>query len=109
VAALVGGLSDRNLEAAAAAAEALGAIGGEADALPALLRLSDYRFWKVRAAALRGVLTLVERGEARDRKRLEEALPAFLLTSTDFRPQFEMKLSYRRVLEALSRGKESPR
>ncbi|MHB8800867.1 MAG: glycosyltransferase [Thermoanaerobaculia bacterium] len=109
VAALVGGLSDRNLEAAAAAAEALGAIGGEADALPALLRLSDYRFWKVRAAALRGVLALVERGEARDRKRLEEALPAFLLTSTDFRPQFEMKLSYRRVLEALSRGKESPR
>jgi UDP-N-acetylglucosamine--N-acetylmuramyl-(pentapeptide) pyrophosphoryl-undecaprenol N-acetylglucosamine transferase len=109
VAALVGGLSDRNLEAAAAAAEALGAIGGEADALPALLRLSDYRFWKVRAAALRGVLTLVERGEARDRTKLEEALPAFLLTSTDFRPQFEMKLSYRRVLEALSRGKESPR
>lgn len=109
VGALVSGLSDRNLEAAAAAAEALGAIGGEADALPALLRLSDYRFWKVRAAALRGVLTLVERGEARDRKRLEEALPAFLLTSTDFRPQFEMKLSYRRVLEALSRGKESPR
>lgn len=109
VAALVGGLSDRNLEAAAAAAEALGAIGGEADALPALLRLSDYRFWKVRAAALRGVLALVERGEARDRSKLEAALPAFLLTSTDFRPQFEMKLSYRRVLEALSRGKESPR
>jgi len=109
VAALVGGLSDRNLEAAAAAAEALGAIGGEADALPALLRLSDYRFWKVRAAALRGVLALVERGEARDRTKLEAALPGFLLTSTDFRPQFEMKLSYRRVLEALSRGKESPR
>lgn len=109
VAALVAGLADRNLEAAAAAAEALGAIGDEADALPALLRLSDYKFWKVRAAALRGVLALVERGEARDRKRLEEALPAFLLTSTDFRPQFEMKLSYRRVLEALSRGKESPR
>ena len=107
VAALVKGLSDRNLEAAATAAEALGVLGGETDALPALLGLSDYRFWKVRAAALRGVLALVERGEAGDRKRLEKVLPSFLLTSTDFRPQFEMKLSYRRVVEALSRGKEA--
>lgn len=108
VAALVHGLADRNLEAAAAAAEALGALGTEADALPALLSLADYRFWKVRAAALRGVLTLVERGEVRDRAKLKGALPAFLLTSTDFRPQFEMKLSYRRVLEALARGPEAP-
>lgn len=109
VAALVAGLSDPNLEATAAAAEALGILGGEEDALPALLALADYRFWKVRAAALRGVLSLVERGEVRDRERLVEALPSFLLTSTDFRPQFEMKLSYRRVLEALSRGKEAHR
>ena len=108
-AALVRGLSDRNLEAAAAAAEALGALGSEKDALPALLALAEYRFWKVRAAGLRGILTLVERGEVRDPARLKEALPAFLLTSTDFRPQFEMKLSYRRVVEALSRGKEGPR
>jgi hypothetical protein len=43
----------------------------------------------------------------RDRARLESTLPSFLLTSTDFRPQFEMKLSYRRVLEALSRGREA--
>lgn len=109
VAALVARLADRNLEATAAAAEALGALGGERDALPALLALADYRFWKVRAAALKGVLSLVERGEVRDRAKLAEALPAFLLTSTDFRPQFEMKLSYRRVLEALSRGKEAHR
>lgn len=109
VAALVKRLSDRNLDAAAAAAEALGALGGEDDALPALLALADYRYWKVRAAALRGILALVERGQARGTERLKEALPAFLLTSTDFRPQFEMKLSYRRVVEALSRGTESPR
>ena len=109
VGALARGLSDRNLEAAAAAAEALGALGGEKDALPALLALAEYRFWKVRAAGLRGILALVERGAVRDPGRLKEALPAFLLTSTDFRPQFEMKLSYRRVVEALSRGKEGPR
>jgi UDP-N-acetylglucosamine--N-acetylmuramyl-(pentapeptide) pyrophosphoryl-undecaprenol N-acetylglucosamine transferase len=109
VAALVEGLADPNLEATAAAAESLGVLGGEKDALPALLALADYRFWKVRAAALKGVLSLVERGEVRDRSKLAEALPAFLLTSTDFRPQFEMKLSYRRVLEALSRGKEAQR
>ena len=107
VAALVAGLSDPNLEAAAAAAEALGALGGEADALTALLALADYRFWKVRAAALRGILALVERGAVRDGTKLKAALPAFLLTSTDFRPQFEMKLSYRRVLEALAREKEA--
>lgn len=107
VAALVKGLSDRNLDAAAAAAEALGALGTEADALPALLALADYRFWKVRAAALRGILALVERGALRESARLKAALPAFLLTSTDFRPQFEMKLSYRRVLEALAREKEA--
>lgn len=109
VAALRKGLSDRNLEAAAAAAEALGVLGSEKDALPALLALADYRFWKVRAAALRGVLSLVERGEVGDREKLKKALPGFLLTSTDFRPQFEMKLSYRRVVEALSRGQEAAR
>lgn len=109
VSALVARLADANLEATAAAAEALGVLGSERDALPALLALADYRFWKVRAAALKGVLSLVERGEVRDRSKLAEALPAFLLTSTDFRPQFEMKLSYRRVLEALSRGKEAQR
>ena len=106
VAALRKGLSDRNIDAAAAAAEALGALGNERDALPALLALADYRFWKVRAAALKGVLTLVERGEVGNREALKSALPAFLLTSTDFRPQFEMKLSYRRVVEALARGRE---
>ena len=63
----------------------------------------------VAAAALKGVLSLVERGEVRDREKLRNALPGFLLTSTDFRPQFEMKLSYRRVLEALSRGQEAAR
>lgn len=107
VAALVKGLADRNLEAASAAAEALGALGNEGEALPALLALADHRFWKVRAAALRGVLALVERGAVPASAKLKEALAAFLLTSTDFRPQFEMKLSYRRVLEALAREKEA--
>ena len=107
VGAVLGGVGDGILVAGGAAALALGALGGESDALPALLALADYRFWKVRAAALKGVLSLVERGEVRDRARLKGALPAFLLTSTDFRPQFEMKLSYRRVLEALARGPEA--
>lgn len=57
VAALGTRLSDPNLEAASAAAEALGALGGEEDALPPLLALAEHRFWKVRAAALRGVLS----------------------------------------------------
>ena len=99
---LLQNLGDRNLDASTAAAEALGVIGGERDALPDLLKLWDARFWKMRAAALTGILRMVERGEVSDRAALAAEIPKFILTSTDFRPHFEIKSIYRRLMESLS-------
>ncbi len=99
-------LSDSNIDVSVAAAEALGRLGGESDALPALLNLWDTKFWRVRAAALRGLFHLVEREEVADLAALESQLPRFILTSTDFRPRFEIKSAYRRLSESVSRNKE---
>ncbi len=99
-------LGDRNLEVAAAAAEALGKVGGEADAVPALLSLAGYEFWKVRASALKGLLTLVERGAVSDLPALRARLPEFVLVSPDFVPQFEIKAAYRRLAQAVGGRQE---
>ena len=32
-------------------------------------------------------------------------MPRFILTSTDFTPQFEIKFAYRRLMESVSRKK----
>jgi UDP-N-acetylglucosamine--N-acetylmuramyl-(pentapeptide) pyrophosphoryl-undecaprenol N-acetylglucosamine transferase len=95
-------LSDRWLEVASAAAQALGKVGHAGDALPALLALQDARFWRVRAAALEGLASLVERGESGDPASLIVALNGFVLTSTDFTPEFQIKRMYGRVLAAVA-------
>jgi UDP-N-acetylglucosamine--N-acetylmuramyl-(pentapeptide) pyrophosphoryl-undecaprenol N-acetylglucosamine transferase len=105
VAALINQLRDRNMEAAGAAAEALGKVGGSEDALPALLALNQYKYWKLRAAALRGIHSLVERGKVYDLNALSKALPGFVLSSTDFEPQFEIKSIYRDLIKTASRAK----
>ncbi len=102
VVALGGLLSDRWLEVASAAAQALGKVGHAHDALPALLSLQDARFWRLRAAALEGLLSLVERGESGDPATLVGALKQFVLTSTDFQPEFQIKRLYGRVLAAVA-------
>jgi UDP-N-acetylglucosamine--N-acetylmuramyl-(pentapeptide) pyrophosphoryl-undecaprenol N-acetylglucosamine transferase len=99
-------LSDPTIDVTVAAAEALGKLGGERDALPALLGLWDARLWKIRAAVLRGIVHLVDRGTVADLKVLEEQAPRFILTSTDFTPQFEIKAAYRRLMESVFREKE---
>ncbi len=99
---LRGLLADRWLEVAAAAADALGKIGGSHDALPALLALKDAKYWMVRAAALEGIFSLVRRGEAGDHDALRADLQAFVLTSTDFKPEFQIKRLYGRVIDAMS-------
>jgi len=101
IAGLVGLLGDRWLEVAAAAAEALGHVGGETDARPALLALVDHKYWLVRAAALRGLHALVERGRAGDLDTLEQAARGFALTATDFRPEFTIRTSYGRLIRAI--------
>lgn len=106
ISALLKLLDDPTLDVSAAAAEALGKLGGEHDALPALLHLWDTKFWKMRAAVLRGLLNLVERGQVANWEILETQAPRFILTSTDFRPHFEIKFAYRRLMESISRNKE---
>ena len=99
---LIGLLHDRWLEVAAAAALALGKIGGPTDALPALLALRGARFWRLRAAALDGLVALVERGQAGDLRALVAEVRHFVLTSTDFKPEFQIKRLYGRLLEAIA-------
>ncbi len=99
-------LTDPTIDVTVAAAEALGKLGGEHDALPALLGLWDARRWKIRAAVLRGIVHLVDRGTVSNLKMLEEQAPRFILTSTDFTPQFEIKAAYRHLMESVFREKE---
>jgi UDP-N-acetylglucosamine--N-acetylmuramyl-(pentapeptide) pyrophosphoryl-undecaprenol N-acetylglucosamine transferase len=101
IAGIIALLGDRWLEVAAAAAEALGHVGGETDARPALLALVDHKYWLVRAAALRGLHALVERGRAGNLDTLEQAARGFALTATDFRPEFTIRTSYGRLIRAI--------
>ncbi len=99
-------LEDSNIDVTIAAAEALGQIGGEQDALPALLGMWDTRLWKVRAAVLRGILHLVKRGTIGNPEMIEDQTAKFILTSTDFRPHFEIKAVYRHLMELIEAEKE---
>ncbi len=106
-ASLIGLLRDSWLEVAATAAETLGTIGGQDDALPALIDLQTFRYWVVRAAGLRGLLSLVERGRGGDLAELERQLRGFVLTATDFRPEFTIRSSYAGVVDAIARQRSS--
>jgi UDP-N-acetylglucosamine--N-acetylmuramyl-(pentapeptide) pyrophosphoryl-undecaprenol N-acetylglucosamine transferase len=99
-------LSDHTIDVSVAAAEALGILGGESDALPALLGMWDTRYWKMRAAVLRGIIHLIERGKASDLDRVATQAQRFILTSTDFKPQFEIKSIYQQLMESVARKKE---
>jgi UDP-N-acetylglucosamine--N-acetylmuramyl-(pentapeptide) pyrophosphoryl-undecaprenol N-acetylglucosamine transferase len=100
-------LNESNLDVSTAAAEALGRLGGEHNALPALLNLRDTKYWRLRAAALKGIFYLVERGCIADLKTLKAQAPQFILTSTDFKPHFEIKHAYQELMKALSGKKET--
>lgn len=106
ITALLKVLNDTNIDVSVAAAEALGKIGSEHDAMPALLGMWDTRLWKLRAAVLRGLLYLIERGEVSRLDIVEAQVPRFILTSTDFAPQFEIKEVYRQLMESVSRKRE---
>jgi len=48
----------------------------------------------------------VERGKAGNLGAVETHVPKFILTSTDFRPHFEIKFAYTRLMELVARKKE---
>lgn len=103
--ALAGLLSDRWQEVAAAGAEALGRVGRGEAALRPLLAQAENRSWKVRWAAINGLTALIERGETGTGiAALEAQVRNFVLTSTDFRPQFAIKAAYGRLLEAVEKA-----
>jgi UDP-N-acetylglucosamine--N-acetylmuramyl-(pentapeptide) pyrophosphoryl-undecaprenol N-acetylglucosamine transferase len=94
-------LGDRWLEVVVRAAEALGEVGEGPEALSALLGLRTHRFWIVRAAALRGLRALVERGEVEEVSALAAEVRGFILAATDFRPEFTIRTSYAQLLAAI--------
>ena len=100
-------LGESNLDVNTAAAEALGKLGGESDALKALMELCDAKYWRLRAAALKGIFHLVKRGCVTDLKTVEARAALFVLTSTDFTPDFEIKSTYRVLMDIISRKKEA--
>jgi UDP-N-acetylglucosamine--N-acetylmuramyl-(pentapeptide) pyrophosphoryl-undecaprenol N-acetylglucosamine transferase len=100
-------LGESNLDVSTSAAEALGKLGGEHDALTALLSLCDTKYWRLRAAALKGILYLVERGRVADLEMVEARAAQFILTSTDFKPHFEIKSTYSKLMEKISGKKET--
>lgn len=101
VAALIARLRDPWLEVAAAAAEALGRVGRRDTALQALIDLQHHRYWMVRSAGLRALTSMVERGQAGDLDRLGREIRGFILTATDFRPEFTIRTSYGRLVAAI--------
>ena len=94
---LIEKLSDKHLEVVTACAMALGAIGMNEKAMLSLVRLSSRLEWQVRDASLRALRTLLKRGVIEPNEDLYSALSSFILTSTDFRPFFSIKESYRMV------------
>ena len=104
---LIRALDESNLDVSAEAAEALGRLGFEHDALPALLNLCDTKYWRLRAAALNGIFHLIERGRVANLEMVKERVPLFILTSTDFKPHFEIKRAYEELTKTLS-GKKEP-
>ncbi|MGC8719785.1 MAG: glycosyltransferase [Thermodesulforhabdaceae bacterium] len=91
-------LRDPSFEVVAEAAVAIGRIGIDNRALDALCSLGTHHFWQVREAALRGILALLERHVICPSPELYSGLQGFILTSTDFVPQFPIRQTYNAIM-----------
>ena len=98
---LIEKLHDKHLEVVTSCASALGAIGVNDEAVMSLIRLSSCLEWQVRDASLRAIRTLLKRGIVQADEELSRTLSNFILTSTDFRPFFSIKESYRMVTKEI--------
>jgi UDP-N-acetylglucosamine--N-acetylmuramyl-(pentapeptide) pyrophosphoryl-undecaprenol N-acetylglucosamine transferase len=87
-------LEDDCFEVVIEAARALGEIGTDREAAEALFSMNESHYWQVRNAALCGLKKMIERGVVEASEELLSRTSSFILTSTDFRPHFEIKETY---------------
>ncbi len=87
-------LDDDCFEVVVEAAKALGEIGTDWEAAKTLFSMNESHYWQVRNAALYGLKRMIERGVVEASDELFSRASSFMLTSTDFRPHFEIKETY---------------
>ncbi len=87
-------LEDGCFEVVIEAAKALGELGCDSKAAAALLEMKESHYWQVRNAALLGIKRLIERRVLEPTDELIAQTSSFMLTSTDFRPHFQIKETY---------------
>ena len=92
-------IKDRSFEVVREAALALGAVGKDQRIVEELLTLKEHHYWQVREAVLKALAMLVQRGVISDRQWLRAEISRFILTTTDFRPHFAIKETYRQLFE----------
>jgi UDP-N-acetylglucosamine--N-acetylmuramyl-(pentapeptide) pyrophosphoryl-undecaprenol N-acetylglucosamine transferase len=91
-------LEDECFEVVIEAAKALGEVGTDFAVAKALLSMNESYYWQVRNAALLGLKKMMERGVMEASDELLAKTASFILTSTDFRPHFQIKETYAAVL-----------
>ncbi len=87
-------LEDDCFEVLIEAAKALGETGTNWKAAETLLSMNESHYWQVRNAALHGLKRMIERGVLEPSEELLTMTSSFILTSTDFRPHFQIKETY---------------
>jgi len=90
-------LDDPCFDVVIEAAKALGEIGNDGETVKVLLQLKESYYWQVRDAALKGLKRMLDRGVAGPSPDLLKEVSCFILTSTDFRPYFSIKETYRTI------------
>ena len=89
------------------AAKALGETGTDLKAAEALLSMNESHYWQVRNAALYGLKRMIERGVLKPGPELLSMTSSFILTSTDFRPHFQVKETYAALWKRSTENDES--
>ena len=101
-------LEDPCFEVVIAAAKAMGEIGTGKRAADLLLEMSGAHYWQVRNAALAGFKRLLERDAVDVSPDLLSRTSALILTSTDFKPHFSIKDTYRAIQELCKKKMDAP-
>jgi UDP-N-acetylglucosamine--N-acetylmuramyl-(pentapeptide) pyrophosphoryl-undecaprenol N-acetylglucosamine transferase len=100
-------LEDDCFEVVTEAARALGEIGTDWKAAQALFSMNESHYWQVRNAALYGLKRMIERGVVEASDELIHRISSFILTSTDFRPHFQIKETYAAIRNCSKGNRES--